>query len=353
MRVYELINRTDGLDALILAERDVPKPGAEEVLIKMGAWSLNYRDLLIIKYNLYPNAPLPRVPLCDGVGIVVAAGEKVTRVQVGDRVAGIFDQSWVYGDPPQQSGLFVGQETGAGGQPKKTSCALSGDTGGLLAEYVTLPQGGVVRVPEYLNDDEAATLPCAAVTAWNSLMVHNNMKPGETVLIQGTGGVSLFCLQFALMAGARVIVTSSSDEKLQRARSIGAHEVINYRQTPDWDKEALRLTDGEGVDYVVDMGAAGTVERSQNAVRTGGKILLLGVLVLEMPELVMLSVLSKQIRLQGVYTGSRSIFEQMNRALAVHKLRPVIDRVFPFLEVHDALRYLENASHMGKICIHI
>jgi NADPH:quinone reductase-like Zn-dependent oxidoreductase len=286
------------------------------------------------------------------VGSVIATGEKVTRVKSGDRVAGIFDQSWLSGDPPHQKGLFVGQEIRPG-QPKKTSAVLAGDLNGLLAEYVVLPQDGVVRLPEYLKDEEAATLPCAALTSWNALMVQSDIKPGKTMLIQGTGGVSLFALQFALMAGARVIVTSSNDEKLQRVRSIGAHEVINYQQTPEWDKETLRFTDGEGVDYVVDMGGDGTLGRSLNAVRTGGKILLLGVVSHASPELVMLSVLSKQIRLQGVYTGSRSMFEQMNCALVVNKLQPVIDRVFAFEEAHDALRYLEKGVHIGKICIRL
>ncbi len=250
MRVFELQNKT-GLAALALAERDDPHPGPEQVLIQMRAAALNYRDLLVLK-GLYPDMRLPLVPLSDGVGNVVAVGKDVTRVKPGDRVSGIFDQSWL-----------------SNALPEKT-LSLGGQMDGVLSQHVVLHQDGVVRVPEHLTDEEAATLPCAAVTAWSALMVRGALQPGETVLVQGTGGVSLFALQFARLAGAQVIVISSSEEKLERARMLGATEGINYKQTPDWDTEVLKLTGGKGVDYVVEVGGAGTLPRSLNAVRAGG-----------------------------------------------------------------------------------
>ena len=331
MRAYELRDKT-GLDALTLAEREDPVPGREEVLIQMRAAALNYRDKLVLN-GLYPIMPLPLIPLSDGVGTVVAVGEHVTRVKPGDRVAAIFDQNWLSGELPEKS------------------LSLGGQTDGVLAQQVVLPQDGVVRVPEHLTDEEAAALPCAAVTAWNALMVRGTLKPGETVLVQGTGGVSLFALQFAHMAGARVIVTSSSDEKLERARRLGADETINYQRTPDWDQEALRLTGGKGVDHIVEVGGPATLPRSLNAVRINGHISLIGVLSGSSAEISMHPMLFKQIRLQGIYVGSRSMFEQMNDAIALHKLKPVIDRVFPFEHAPEAFRYLEKGGHVGKVCI--
>ncbi len=333
MQVYELRNRT-GPEALTLTERNDPQPGAEQVLVSMRAVSLNYRDLLVINNHFYPNARLPLIPLSDGVGEVVAVGENVTRVKLGDRVAGILDQNWLLGDLPKQS------------------LTLGGDMDGVLAQYVVLHQDGVVRVPEHLTDEEAATLPCAAVTAWNALMMQGALQPGATVLVQGTGGVSLFALQFAHLAGARVIVTSSSDEKLERARRLGADETINYKRTPDWDNEVLKLTDGKGVDYVVEVGGAGTLLRSLNAVRAGGQISLIGILSGISTELFIPTMLMKQIRVQGIYVGSRLAFERMNSAIDLHKLKPVVDRVFPFEEALESFRYMEKGGgHMGKICV--
>lgn len=331
MRVYELRDK-NGLDALALTERKDPVPGPEQVLIQMRAASLNYRDLLVLG-GLYPDMRLPLVPLSDGVGTVIAVGEKVTRVKPGDRVAPVFDQNWLLGEPPEKS------------------LSLGGQTDGVLAQQLVLPQDGVVRVPEHLTDEEAATLPCAAVTAWNALMVRGTLKPGETVLVQGTGGVSLFAMQFARMAGARVIITSSSDEKLERARHLGADEVINYKRTPDWDREALGLTGGKGVDHVVEVGGPATLPRSLNAVRVNGHISLIGILSGAGVEISMFPMLIKQIHLQGIYVGNRLMFEQMNNAIAHHKLKPVIDRVFPFEEAPEAFRYLNKGGHVGKVCI--
>ncbi|MEO6147900.1 MAG: NAD(P)-dependent alcohol dehydrogenase [Sulfuriferula sp.] len=332
MRVYELRNKT-GLDALTLAERKSPTPGPEQVLIRMRAAALNYRDLLVLN-GLYPYMSLPLVPLSDGVGNVIAVGENVTRVKLGDRVAGIFDQNWLWGEPPEKD------------------LSLGGITDGVLAEHIVLHQDGVVHVPAHLSDVEGATLPCAAVTAWNALMVHSELKPGMTVLVQGTGGVSLFALQFARMAGVRVIVLSGNDDKLELVRRLGADEAINYKQTPDWDKEVLKLTGGRGVDIVIEIGGSSTLARSINAIRKGGQINLIGVSTGMTTELFIPSILVKQIRMQGIYVGSRLMFEQMNRAIAQHELKPVIDHVFPFEEAPEAFRYLEQRGHAGKICIH-
>lgn len=332
MRVFELQNKT-GLAALTLAERDDPHPGPEQVLVQMRAATLNYRDALVINGLYNPNLPLPFIPLSDGVGSVIAVGQNVTRVKTGDRVAGSFVQNWLSGEIP---GKVV---------------TLGADRDGVLSQHVLLHQDGVVRVPEHLTDEEAATLPCAAVTAWSALMAQGALKPGDTVLVQGTGGVSLFALQFARLAGAHVIVISSSEEKLERARMLGASEGINYKRTPDWDTEVLKLTGGKGVDYVVEVGGAGTLPRSLNAVRAGGQVSLIGILSGISAEISTLPILMKQVRVQGVYVGSRATFEQMNKAIALHKLKPVIDRVFPFEEAIGAFRYMEKGGHVGKICI--
>ena len=334
MRVFELQNKTS-LEALTLTERDDPHPGPEQVLIQMRAVALNYRDALVINGLYNPNLPLPFVPLSDGVGSVVAVGQNVTRVKPGDRVAGIFVQNWLSGEMP--GGILT----------------LGADMDGVLAQRVVLHQDGVVHVPAHLTDEEAATLPCAAVTAWSALMVQGTLKPGETVLVQGTGGVSLFALQFARLAGAQVIVISSSDEKLEQARLLGATEGINYKKIPDWDKEVLKLTGGRGVDYVVEVGGAGTLSRSLNAVRTGGQVSLIGILSGISAEMSTLPILMKQVRVQGIYVGSRATFEQMNNAIALHKLKPVIDRVFPFEEAIGAFKYMEKGGHVGKIVIRI
>lgn len=332
MRVYELRDKT-GLEALTLTERKEPVPGPEQTLIEMRAAAINYRDLLVSR-GLYPDMHVPIIPVSDGVGTVIAVGENVTRVKPGDRVAGIFDQNWLSGDIPAKP-LTLGE-----------------GMDGVLAQYVMLHQDGVVRVPEHLTDEEAATLPCAAVTAWNALMVRGALRPGETVLVQGTGGVSLFALQFAHMTGARVIVTSSNDEKLELAQRLGADETINYKHTPDWDKEVLNFTNGKGADYVVEVGGADTLSRSLNAVRVGGQISLIGILSGISAEIPIIPILTKEIRVQGIYVGNRSTFEQMNNAIALHKLKPVIDRVFPFEEAPEALKYMERGGHVGKICIH-
>ncbi|PSM46917.1 NAD(P)-dependent alcohol dehydrogenase [Chroococcidiopsis sp. CCALA 051] len=334
MKVYEIQN-SFGLDSLNIAERPDASPSYGQVLIKIRAVSLNYRDLMVVKGLYNPNIPLPLIPFSDGAGEVVAVGEGVTRVKVGDRVAGIFFQNWI-----------AGKLTAA-----KTNSALGGAIDGMLAEYVVLDEDGLVHVPAHLTDAEAAALPCAAVTAWNALFHSGNLKAGETVLVQGTGGVSIFALQFAKIAGARVIATSSSDEKLEKVKQLGASEIINYKQTPKWGKNARELTDSEGVDLVVEVGGSGTLNESLRAVRIGGQISLIGVLSGGSGEISTVSMLMKSVRVQGIYVGSREMFEAMNQAITLHQIKPIVDRVFPFSEAREALKYMESGSHFGKICI--
>jgi NADPH:quinone reductase-like Zn-dependent oxidoreductase len=334
MKAYEI--REFGIDALTAVERPVPKPGHGQALVKVRAVSLNYRDLLVIKGLYSRNLPLPLVPFSDGAGEVVETGDGVTRVKPGDRVAGIFMQKWLDGEVDEE----------------KARSALGGAIDGVLAEYVVMSQDGLVRIPEHLSNEEGATLPCAAVTAWHAV-IEAGLKPGETVLTLGTGGVSLFALQFAVMAGARVIVTSGSDEKLARVRDMGVRDCINYKAVPDWEKPVRELTGGSGVDLVVEVGGAGTLPRSIKAVRMGGHISLIGVLTGTTGEVNPLPVVMKGVRVQGIFVGSRAMFEAMNRAIRLHQLRPVVDRVFSFDETKDALHYMESAAHFGKIVIRI
>jgi NADPH:quinone reductase-like Zn-dependent oxidoreductase len=304
------------------------------VLVRVRAASLNYRDLLVVKGLYNPKMPLPRVPLSDAAGVVEAVGEGVTRVKAGQRVAGIFMQTWLDGEVDE---------------PKARS-ALGGGIEGVLAEYVLFEENGVVAVPEHLTDEEAATLPCAAVTAWHALVTEGGVKAGDTVLIQGTGGVSLFALQFGRLLGARVLGTSSSDAKLDRARSLGLSEGVNYRTTPEWGDAIRRMTGGGGVDHVVEVGGAGTLPQSLKAVRLNGRISLIGVLS-GGGQFNPMPVLMKNIRVQGIFVGSRAMFEAMNRAIALHQLKPVIDRVFPFADTVAALKHLESGAHFGKVVV--
>ncbi len=336
MKAY-VIKDQFGIDALTPIDRPEPRPGPGQVLLRMSAWSLNYRDLLVVKGLYNPKMRLPMTPLSDGAGTIAAVGEGVTRVRVGDRVAGLFMQKWLDGELTEA----------------KAKSALGGAADGLFAEYVVLDADGVVPVPAHLTDEEAATLPCAALTAWHALITEGKLKAGDVVLAQGTGGVSLFALQFARLTGARVIITSSSDEKLARARTLGAGDGINYKTTPDWDKRARELTGDVGVDHVVEVGGAGTLVRSLRAVRMHGRVSLIGILTGGSGEVNPLPILMKNITAQGIFVGSRAMFEAMNRAIALHQLRPVVDRVFPFAEAREALRYMESGAHFGKIAIRI
>lgn len=334
MRVFE-IHQAFGLDNLRLTERPEPTPGPGQVLLRMDAVSLNYRDLLMVRGMYNPRQPLPLIPCSDGVGTVVALGEGVCRVKEGDRVAALFAQGWTSGEPSQE----------------KLRTSLGGPLDGTLSELMVLDAEGVVPVPEHLTHEEAATLPCAALTAWSALVTQGNVHAGDTVLVQGTGGVSIFALQFALQLGARTIVTSSSDQKLQRARDLGAHEVLNYRAEPEWGKKALELTAGRGVDHVVEVGGAGTLEQSLKAVRFGGALSVIGVLSGVSSPLNILPILMKNVRLQGILVGHREGFEAMNRAISVNRLRPVVDRSFPFEDAPQAFEFLASGGHFGKICL--
>jgi NADPH:quinone reductase-like Zn-dependent oxidoreductase len=323
-----------GIDNVTLADRSEPRPGPGQVVLKMRAFSLNYRDLLVVKGLYNPKLKLPLVPLSDGVGEVVAIGDGVSRVKTGDRVCPLFMQEWIAGE------LTDG----------KARSALGGGNDGVLAEYAVFHEDGVIAVPAHLSEAEAATLPCAALTAWHALMTEGQLCAGDVVLIQGTGGVSLFALQFARLEGARVIGTSSSDAKLSRVLQLGASDGINYKAIPEWSDKARELTRGVGVDHVVEVGGAGTIGQSLRAVRPGGRISLIGILS-GGGSFNLTPILMKNVCVQGIFVGSREMFEAMNRAIALHQLRPVVDRVFGFGEVREAFRHMESGAHFGKICI--
>lgn len=337
MRIYQ-IPKPEGIDSLVLREAPTPKPGRGQVLVKMRAASLNYRDLMVLTGRYARGAPLPDlVPLSDGAGEVAEIGPEVTRVKPGDRVAGIFMQSWIGGDI----------------EPDHAASSLGGAIHGVLAEYVLFDQQGLVQLPTHLSFEEGATLPCAGVTAWNALYAGRPLIAGQSVLVLGTGGVSIFALQFARAAGAQVIATSSSDDKLARARQLGATATVNYRDHPEWQKEVLALTDGRGVDHVIEVGGAGTLARSIEAARLGGQIHQIGVLTGGGGQIDPSVPMRKGLILRGIYVGSRQMFDAMNRAIAVNTLRPVIDRVFAFAQAADAYRHMQSQTHLGKIVIRI
>jgi len=333
MKVFEI--QQFGLETLIQTERPEPELKNDQILIKTSAVSLNFRDLMTVMGVYNPKQKLPLIPLSDGVGQVVAVGQDVKRVKVGDRVATIFAQKWLAGEPART----------------RLGSTLGGPHDGTLAEYIALHEDGVVIVPSHLTDEEAATLPCAGVTAWNAIISHGRLKAGDTILLQGTGGVSIFALQFAKLVGARVIITSSSDEKLARARSLGADETINYKNNPDWDKQVRDLTDGNGVDHVVDVGGANTFDKALKCVRFAGQISVIGVLSGPNPKLNLVPILMQNLRIQGIIVGSRTTFEDMNRAIDFHKMKPIIDKVFSFDQTKEAFEMMSSGAHFGKICI--
>jgi NADPH:quinone reductase-like Zn-dependent oxidoreductase len=335
MRVVEI--RGDfGLDHLTLAERPDPVPGPGQALVRVRAASLNYRDLLMVDGRYNRKQKLPLIPCSDGAGDVVAVGEGVSRVRPGDRVCGIFAQGWIAGEPGRDL----------------VRTTLGGPLDGMLTEQIVLGAEGLVKVPDHLGYQEAATLPCAAVTAWAAL-VAGGLRAGQTVLLQGTGGVSIIALQLAVLAGARVIITSSSDEKLARALAMGAADGINYRQLPEWGARVRELTGGEGADWVLEVGGAATLQQALQAVRVGGCIYLIGVLSGNSAEVSIPAIQMRRVRIEGVLVGSRADFEALNRAVALHRLRPVVDRVFPLAEARAAFEHMAAASHFGKICIEI
>lgn len=325
-----------GFENLRFDEVPEPSPGPGQAVVRVRACSLNFRDLLVARGSYGRAVKAPLTPLSDGAGEVIAVGEGVTRVKPGDRVCGIFFQRWADGEIDDD----------------KAVSAMGGAIDGMLAEQVCLDAEGLVPAPPHLSFEEAATLPCAAVTAWNALFHSGRLQPGESVLVQGSGGVSVFALQFAKMAGARVIATSSSDVKLDRLKAMGADAGVNYKETPDWDKPARAFTRGVGVDHVIEVGGAGTLPLSLKAVRRAGHIALIGVLS-GGGEIDPRTIFLKSVRVQGIYVGSRKMFEEMNRAIATSGMRPVIDRVFDFEQTIEAMRYMESGSHFGKVCIRV
>jgi NADPH:quinone reductase-like Zn-dependent oxidoreductase len=328
-----------GIDNLTLTTAEVPTPGPHEVLVDLHHASLNFRDLMTVLGTYNPKMALPRVPGSDGAGIVTAIGDQVTLFKVGDRVTSLFFQSWHDAEI----------------QPSTPKSALGGVIDGTFTTARLFPETGLIHAPAYLTDPEAATLPCAALTAWNALVEKGHLRAGETVLVLGTGGVSLFALQIAKAHGARVLITSSSDEKLARAHTLGADETINYRTTPDWDTEALRLTNNLGVDHVVEVGGSGTVQRSLKAVRPSGHVYIIGALTgpptESSPGIDPRSILTRSIYVCGVFVGSRAMFERMNAAFETNRIHPIIDRTFPLSAAKEALHCLQSASHFGKIVL--
>lgn len=333
MRAWELVEAT-GPEGLVLSDRPDPPLGPQDVRVRVRAVSLQYRDLLVVSGKYMRDVPRGLVPCSDAAGEVVEVGPAVRRVRVGQRVTSTFAPEWLAG---QFSIAAARSALGAGGT-------------GVLAETFVLPEYGVMPVPPHLDDVEASTLPCAALTAWHALFEEKPSAPADTVLTLGSGGVSVFALQFAVMAGARVIATTGSTTKIARLRELGAHDVVNYREVPAWGDRVRELTAGVGVDQVIEVGGHGTFDQSVRAVRLGGTISLIGVLG-GAATVNLTPVLMRNIRVQGIMVGSREMFERMNAAIAYHRLRPVIDRVFPFEEAPAAFAYLATGQHIGKVVI--
>ena len=332
MKVWQIVG-DGGIDALEPAERPSPEPAPGQVRIRVRANSINYRDLGTVRAPSQRGLVFPCIPNSDGAGEVTALGAGVSGIAAGDRVAGCFFQDWAAG----------------GISAAVMASAQGGALDGMLAEEVVLNADGVVPVPAHLDYADAATLPCAALTAWNALVEQGGLKAGETVLLLGTGGVSIFALQFCALMGARAIVTSKSDDKLARARAMGAWQTINYAETPDWSSAAKGFTGGVGVDHVVEVGGGGTLAQSIEAVRIGGHIAMIGVLTQGAVDPT--PILRKSLRLNGIYVGSRAMFLDMNAAIEAGGLKPAIDRRFAFADARDAYRCMEAAGHFGKIVI--
>jgi NADPH:quinone reductase-like Zn-dependent oxidoreductase len=336
MRRYEIQRGAAGAQ-LVAKQVAKPTPGKGEVLVRVRAVSLNRRDVYVLAGTYGRSSATTTVPLSDGAGEVVGVGEGVTRVKAGDRVAGTFFVNWIDGKPTQ-AGL---------------SSARGGDTPGMLSEFIVAHQDGLVKFPQHLSFEEAATLPCAAVTVWNALFSKGHLKAGDYVLLEGTGGVSIFGLQFAAAAGAKPIITSSSDAKLERARKLGAVGAVNYRSNPDWEKEVRKLTGGAGVDHVLEVGGKDTLPKAVSSLALGGHIALIGGLSGFDGNLPVGAIMGTSSTVRGIYVGSRADFEAMNEFIAKHKLKPVIDRVFPFEQAAEAFKYMDSGSHFGKVVIKI
>lgn len=338
MRVFEIAGDW-GFKNLRLAERPEPEAGPGEVVVAMDMASLNARDLIVPERG-YGRATgeLPLIPLSDGVGRVIEVGPGVDRCAVGDRVCPTFFQGWISGAPTTA----------------RFSSALGGPLDGIMAERVRLSQNGIVRVPDYLSDAEAATLPCAALTAWSAIVTHGRTCAGDRVLVQGTGGVALFALAFAKLHGAHVTVISSSDEKLEWVKAMGADFTLNYRDEPDWARGCRFLTaDRGGFDNIIELGGANTLPLSLRAVRPGGTLSMIGVLSGLKLDASLGPIVARQIRLQGVTVGHRDGFEAMLAAMAQHKIHPVIGSTFPFEDLRVALEHFRTGGHFGKTLVKI
>ena len=335
MRVFQIENDW-GLENLKLSTRPEPKPGAGEVLLRVKASSLNYRDLLVPDrgYGSF-TGELPLIPLSDGAGEVVQVGDSVTRFRTGDRVLPCFQQGWIAGQPSLE----------------RMTRTLGGPVDGTMAELMCLPEWGLVKAPAHLTDLEAATLPCAALTAWSALVTYESLGPGAKVLVQGTGGVALFALQIARLLGAHVTVISSSDEKIAKARALGADAAINYARTPEWGKATREITGGAGYDHIVELGGEKTLPQSLLCIRPGGTLSMIGVLSGGSLTGQLGRVVTRQVRLQGVTVGHRDGFEAMVRAFEQHRVKPVLDKVFEFEALKEAMAYLKSGAHFGKVCL--
>ena len=327
-----------GLDALRIVERPDPTPGPGHVLVRMRSVSLNYRDLLMVQC-MYGRGGASNAdvitPFSDGCGVVEAVGQGVTRFKPGDRVATLFFQGWVSGPPTLE----------------KVVTALGFPIPGAGAELQTFSQEGLSKVPDFLTDHQVATLPCAALTAWRGLFQDARLEPGDTVVLQGTGGVSIFGLQFAHAAGYRTVITSSSDEKLARAKALGADHTVNYRTTPDWSKPVREATGGKGADFIMEVGGGGTIQESMRAIRIGGHIAIIGVVAGAGDPFNPAALIGNSAKLQGLSVGSRDMFEAMCRAIELRRISPVVDKVFPFTEVAAAFKSMQGGEHFGKIVL--
>ena len=336
MKAWE-ITSAGGIDALELNDRPTPEPGPGQVLVRVGASAINYRDLSTIRDPEARNLPYPTVPNSDCAGVVAAAGDGVAGTKEGDRVMGCFFQDW-------QKGRI---------SPTAMASALGGAIDGVLAQEVVLNEAAVVPVPEHLSIEEAATLPCAALTAWHALTADTCVRLEETVLLLGTGGVSVFAQQLCNVLGAKTIVTSSSDEKLARIKDLGAGQTINYTTNPDWETIVLDMTDGLGVDRVVEVGGPGTLQKSIAAVKAGGRIQLIGVLTDPGAKIVPIDIMRKSITVKGIYVGPTQMFSDLADAVTDHQLHPVIDKVVEFEDARGAYRAMAEAGHFGKIVIRV
>ncbi|MEM6691756.1 MAG: NAD(P)-dependent alcohol dehydrogenase [Planctomycetota bacterium] len=334
MRAYQ-IQSDAGFEEIRCIETEEPRPNAGQVKIRMRAASLNYRDLGVAMGGYLRNNRCPVIPLSDGAGEIVELGDDVENWSIGDRVSPIFVRDWIDGSPTNE----------------KLQTCLGGGVDGVLSEYVCLPAQSVVPIPSTLSYAQAATLPCAAVTAWHALFESGDLRPGQTVLLLGTGGVSIFSLQLAKSAGARVIITSSSDAKLNKARDLNADEVINYANNPDWHKEVKRLTAGQGVDHVVEVGGPGTLERSLKSAAVGGHIHLIGVLDSPSAKISPMLTVFNLLTIRGIYVGSRVMHERTLGSITQNAIDPIIDRSFHFDEAIDAFRYFASQKHLGKVVI--